>query len=45
MFRDELDMLECRLRELEDVVYRHVLVEAPVTHRGDPKPLYYAENR
>ena len=45
MFRDELDMLECRLRELEHVVYRHVLVEAAVTHRGDPKPLYYAENR
>lgn len=46
MLRDELDMLECRLAELEDSpVYRHVLVEAPVTHRGVPKPLYYQENQ
>jgi Glycosyltransferase family 17 len=45
MFRDELDMLECRLRELDGLVDRHVLVESPVTHRGDPKPLYYSENR
>lgn len=42
LFRDELDMLEFRLTHLqgeEDV--RHVLVEAPVTHRGLVKPLYY----
>lgn len=46
MLRDELDMLECRLRELDgSPVYRHVLVESPVTHRGVPKPLYYADNR
>jgi hypothetical protein len=45
MLRDELDMLECRLAELEDPVYRHVIVEAPVTHRGDPKPLWYADNQ
>ena len=44
MFRDELDMLECRLTELEDTVYRHVIVEAKVTHRGDPKPLWYADH-
>ena len=45
MFRDELDMLEVRLREFEDRDVRHVLVEAPFTHRGGPKPLYYAENQ
>lgn len=46
MFRDELDMLECRLTELEDSpVYRHVLIEAPVDHQGHPKPLHYAGNR
>ena len=45
MFRDELDMLEARLAELEDTVWRHVIVEAPVTHRGDPKPLWYSDNQ
>jgi Glycosyltransferase family 17 len=46
IFNDELDMLECRLAELEkSIVYRHVLVEAPVTHRGRPKPLHYTENK
>jgi hypothetical protein len=46
LFRDELDMLECRLVQFERYpVYRHVLVEAPVDHRGHPKPLHYAENR
>jgi glycosyl transferase family 17 len=35
---DEYNMLECRLRELEDAaVYRHVLVEARRTHRGPAK--------
>lgn len=45
MFRDELDVLECRLEEISDSVYKHVLVEAPVTHRGVGKPLYYQENK
>ena len=45
MFSNELDMLECRLTELEDYDVTHILVEAPVTHRGVPKPLYYLENR
>lgn len=45
LFDDELDMLECRLTELDaSPVYRFVIVEATVTHRGDPKPLFYAEN-
>jgi Glycosyltransferase family 17 len=45
MFRDELDMLEVRLREFESLDVTHVLVESPVTHRGDNKPLHFAENR
>ena len=45
LFRDELDLLEARLIELDSVVYRHVLVEAPVTFQGGPKPLYFLENQ
>jgi Glycosyltransferase family 17 len=46
MFRDELDMLECRLVQFQDFpVYRHVLVEAAVDHQGHPKPLVFAENK
>lgn len=46
MLRDELKMLEVRLREFEDKpVYRHLVIESPVTHRGDAKPLCYAENK
>ena len=41
---DELDMLECRLVELHDVVDGFVLVEAEVDHQGNPKPLHYANN-
>lgn len=46
MFGDELDILECRLREMESVPdLKHVIVEADVAHRGYSKPLWYAENR
>lgn len=46
MFGDELDILECRLRELESVPdLMHVIVEAEIAHRGYSKPLWYAENR
>jgi beta-1,4-mannosyl-glycoprotein beta-1,4-N-acetylglucosaminyltransferase len=41
----ELDLLEIRLHELEDVVDRHVLVEATRTHSGKPKPLNFVVNR
>lgn len=44
-FCDELDLLEARLTELDSAVYRHVLVEAPLTFQGTPKPLHYLENR
>lgn len=43
-FFNELDLLELRLNILKDVVDKFVIVEAPITHRGEPKPLYYAEN-
>ena len=45
MFRDELDVLECRLTELQDEDVTHVLVEATLNHQGRPKPLHYQENR
>ena len=41
-FFDEFDLLELRLRILDDVVDRFVLCEAPFTFRGDPKPLHFA---
>lgn len=46
-FRDEFDLLECRLTELQDVPdLVHVLVEADRTHgHNTPKPYYYAENK
>ena len=45
VFFNELDILEIRLAELYDVVDLFILVEATHTHKGDPKPLYYAESR
>lgn len=44
-FFNELDLLEIRLRELDAVVDRFVLVEATLTHQGQPKPLHFAENK
>jgi len=44
-FFNEFDVLELRLRTLEDVVDRFVLCEAPFTFRGVPKPLYFATER
>lgn len=42
---DELDLVECRLMELEDVPNLvHVMVEADVTHQGRPKPYHLSEN-
>lgn len=45
MFGGELDLLELRLRELGDVVDHFVICEAARTHTGQPKPLYFQENR
>ncbi len=42
-FFNEFDVLELRLRTLGDVVDTFVICEAPFTFRGDPKPLYFAD--
>lgn len=44
-FFNELELLEVRLHELDAVVDRFVLAEAPRTHSNQPKPLHFAENR
>lgn len=44
-FFNELDLLEIRLHHLWDYVDHFVLVEAPMTHRGKPKELFYADSR
>ena len=43
-FFNELEILEIRLHELDSVVDRFVIVEAPYTHQGNPKPLYFKNN-
>jgi beta-1,4-mannosyl-glycoprotein beta-1,4-N-acetylglucosaminyltransferase len=45
MFNDELDLLELRLGQLDDVVDYFVFNEIPSTHSGKLKPLYYQENK
>jgi beta-1,4-mannosyl-glycoprotein beta-1,4-N-acetylglucosaminyltransferase len=44
-FFNELDLLEIRLHELAPAVDRFVLAEATTTYSGEPKPLYFSENR
>jgi beta-1,4-mannosyl-glycoprotein beta-1,4-N-acetylglucosaminyltransferase len=44
-FFNELDILELRLKELAPVVDRFVLVEADRTFTGQPKPLYFDEQK
>jgi beta-1,4-mannosyl-glycoprotein beta-1,4-N-acetylglucosaminyltransferase len=44
-FNDELDLLEMRFSELNDVVDRFVVVEASITHSGVPKDLFFDENK
>lgn len=43
-FFNEFAILEARLREMARSVDRFVVIEAPVTQRGIPKPLYFQEN-
>lgn len=46
IFNDELDLLECRLRELDtSPIYRHVIIEGDCTFQGERKPLYYADHQ
>lgn len=44
-FYNELDMLKFRLEYLYNTVDYFVLVEATVTHVGNPKPLFFEENK
>ncbi|RTY92389.1 hypothetical protein [Flavobacterium sp. GT3R68] len=44
-FFNELDILEIRLNELNDVVDKFVLVEADRTHQNLPKPFVFEENK
>lgn len=43
-FFNELELLEIRLHELNDIVDQFVLVEATRTHQKKEKPLVYSEN-
>ena len=44
-FFNELDILLLRMHILNDVVDRFVISESTVTFSGDPKPLFYEENK
>jgi beta-1,4-mannosyl-glycoprotein beta-1,4-N-acetylglucosaminyltransferase len=45
MFFNELDLLEIRLHSLAPYVDKFVLVESPLTHAGNPKPLFFEKNK
>lgn len=45
LFFNELDLLEIRLNELNDVVDKFVLVECSLTHASKQKPYYFEENK
>lgn len=44
-FYNELDMLEYRLELLYPIVDHFVISEATLTHKGNPKQLYFQENK
>jgi beta-1,4-mannosyl-glycoprotein beta-1,4-N-acetylglucosaminyltransferase len=44
-FNGEYDLLEIRLNILNDYVDEFIIVEAPTTFSGKPKPLYYEEQK
>ena len=44
-FYNEFDTLKKRLRYLDSVVDKFVLVESTVTHRGEPKELFFENNK
>lgn len=45
IFNNEFDILDIRLHELNDVVDWFVILEGDTTFQGNPKPLYFQENR
>jgi len=44
-FFNELDLLEFRLKLLNDRVDHFIIAESNITHSGKPKPFYFEENR
>jgi len=44
-FYNELDILKKRIKYLYPVVDKFVLVESTVTHRGEPKELFYEKHK
>ena len=44
-FFNELDILDIRLNELKDIIDQTILVECEETHSGNPKPLYFQDNK
>jgi beta-1,4-mannosyl-glycoprotein beta-1,4-N-acetylglucosaminyltransferase len=44
-YNGEADILEIRLNILNDFVDEFIIVEAPTTFSGKPKPLYYEEQK
>lgn len=44
-FFNELDVLEIRLETLNPLVDYFVISESPINFNGNPKPLYYNENK
>ncbi len=44
-FNGEFDLLEIRLNVLDEFVDEFIIVEAPTTFSGKPKPLYYEETK
>jgi hypothetical protein len=43
---DDLDLLEARFRAYQDIPeVTHVICEAPVDDKGQPKPLHFQENK
>lgn len=45
LFNSELDLLELRLRVLDPVMDKFVIVESTVEFSGRPKPLYFGDNQ
>lgn len=41
----EIDLLDARLHELEDIVDYHIIVEYPFNYSGSPCRMYYDENK
>jgi len=44
LFYNELELLEMRLNELDKIVDKFIVIEAPLTTTGLPKPLYLTDN-